>query len=86
MPIGDARDAFSKLLAEVERTHERVTITRHGHAIAVLISAEDLAALEETADLMSSRGAVEAIAEGVAELDAGQEINGADVVARFRRG
>lgn len=86
MPIGDARDAFSKLLAEVERTHERVTITRHGHAIAVLISAEDLAALEETADVIGSPGTAEAIAEGLAELDAGQEIYGPDVVARFRRG
>ena len=47
VPIGDARDSFSKLIAEVELTHERVTITRHGKAVAVVMSAEDLEALEE---------------------------------------
>jgi antitoxin YefM len=86
VPIGDARDSFSKLLAEVERTHERITITRHGKAVAVVISPEDLEALEETADVMSTPGAADAIAEGVAELDAGHEVDGPEVLARFRRG
>lgn len=84
--IGDAGDSFSKLLSEVERTHERVTITRHGKAVAVMISADDLAALEETADVMSTPGATEAIAEGVTELEAGEEVPGPDVLARFQRG
>jgi prevent-host-death family protein len=86
VPIGDARDGFSKLLAEVERTHERVTITRHGKAVAVVISPDDLEALEETAEVMSTPGAAEAIAEGVAELESGQEVAGPEVLARFRRG
>jgi len=47
---------------------------------------EDLEALEETADLMSTPGAEGAIAEGVAELDAGLEVSGAEVLARFVRG
>jgi antitoxin YefM len=86
VPIGDARDSFSRLIAEVELTHERVTITRHGKAVAVVMSAEDLEALEETADVMTTPGAAEAIAEGVAELSAGQEVSGPEVLARFRRG
>jgi prevent-host-death family protein len=86
VPIGDARDSFSKLIAEVELTHERVTITRHGKAVAVVMSAEDLEALEETADMMTTPGAADAIAEGVAELNAGQEVSGPEVLARFRRG
>lgn len=86
VPIGDARDGFSKLLAEVEHTHERVTITRHGRAVAVVLSPDDLAALEETADVMSTPGAAEAIADGVAGLDAGEEVDGPEVLARFRRG
>jgi PHD/YefM family antitoxin component YafN of YafNO toxin-antitoxin module len=51
----------------------------------VVISAEDLAALEETAEVMSTPGAADAIAEGVAQLDAGEEISGPEVLARFRR-
>ncbi|MGH3941155.1 MAG: type II toxin-antitoxin system Phd/YefM family antitoxin, partial [Pseudonocardiaceae bacterium] len=48
LPLGDVRDRLSEVVSEVERTHHRVTITRHGHAAAVLISPDDLAALEET--------------------------------------
>jgi PHD/YefM family antitoxin component YafN of YafNO toxin-antitoxin module len=46
---------------------------------------ENLEALEETADVMSTLGAADAIAEGVAELDSGQEVSGPEVLARFRR-
>jgi prevent-host-death family protein len=86
VPVGDARDSFSRLLAQVERTHERVTITRHGRPVAVMLSAEDLAALEETAEILSHPDTVAAIEEGLAELDAGAGTDGDEITARFRRG
>lgn len=86
MSVGAARDGFSRLLAEVEATHERVTITRHGHAVAVVLSPEDLESLEETLEILSTPGAVAAIAEGDADLDAGRVVDGPEVLARFRRG
>jgi antitoxin YefM len=86
VPVGDARDSFSRLLAQVERTHERVTITRHGNPVAVILAAEDLAALEETAEILSRPDTVAAIQEGLAELDAGGAVDGDQVIARFRRG
>jgi antitoxin YefM len=85
MSVGDARDGFSRLLAEVETTHERVTITRHGHAVAVVLSPDDLESLEETLELLSTPGAFAAIAEGDADLAAGNVVDGAEVLARFRR-
>jgi prevent-host-death family protein len=42
------RTQLSKFVDEVARTHERITITKNGRPPAVLISAEDLEALEET--------------------------------------
>ena len=86
VPVGDARDSFSRLLAQVERTHERVTITRHGRPVAVMLAAEDLAALEETAEILSTPAVLAAVEEGVAELDSGRGIDGDQVTARFRRG
>jgi len=68
------------------RTHERVTITRHGHTAAVLISAEDLAALEETVDILATPGAVDAIAEGLADLAAGRLADNEELRARFAAG
>jgi prevent-host-death family protein len=63
LPFTDARNRLSELVDEVERTHERVEITRHGHAVAVLISPDDLAALEETIDVLSSPEAMRQLVE-----------------------
>ena len=72
VPLGDARDRLSEYVSEVERTHQRVTITRHGHPAAVLISADDLAAIEETLEILGTPGAVEAINEGLADAGIGR--------------
>lgn len=71
VPVGDARNRFSELLDSVERTHERITVTRHGKAVAVMISPDDLESLEETMGLLATPGAVEEIQEGLDEVAAG---------------
>jgi antitoxin YefM len=72
VPIGEAKNRLSEFIAAIERTHERIMITRHGHPAAVLISPEDLADLDETVDILMTTGAPEAIAEGLADLDGGR--------------
>jgi antitoxin YefM len=64
VPVAEAKNRLSEYISEVERTHDRVTITRDGRTAAVLISADDLAALDETVDLLATPSASEAIAEG----------------------
>jgi prevent-host-death family protein len=71
VPFTEARNRLSELIDEVELTHERVKITRHGHAVAILISPDDLAALEETLDVLSSREAVRQLAESRDAIAAG---------------
>ena len=68
LPLADVRNRLSELVAEVEETHGRVTITKHGHPAAVLISPEDLASLEETLDILSDPSAIADIRS--AELEA----------------
>jgi prevent-host-death family protein len=51
----DARNRLAELLDEVERTHDRIEITRHGRIVAVLVSPGYLAALEETVEVLSNR-------------------------------
>jgi prevent-host-death family protein len=53
MPLGTARDKLSALVESVVATHDRVVITRNGQPAAVLISFDDLDALEETVDVLS---------------------------------
>jgi prevent-host-death family protein len=83
VPLGEAKDRLSEYIAGVERTHDRVMITRHGRPAAVLVSPNDLAALEETVDILTTSSAREAIAEGLADLAAGRVADNAAPRARF---
>ncbi len=83
VPLGEVKDRLSEYIAGVERTHDRVTITRHGRPAAVLISPDDLAALEETVDILTTPGSREAIAEGRADLAAGRVADNDALRARF---
>lgn len=83
VPLGEARDRLSEYVADVERTHDRITITRHGHPAAVLISADDLASIEETLDVLGTPGALRAIREGQADAAAGRFTDSEEIKARY---
>lgn len=83
VPLAEAKDRLSEYVAGVERTHDRVVITRHGRPTAVLVSPDDLASLEETVNVLTTPGASEAIAEGLADLDAGLVSDNDALRARF---
>jgi prevent-host-death family protein len=81
VPFTDARNRLSELLDEVERTHDRVEITRHGHAVAVLVSPDDLAALEETVEVLSNRETMRQLAESRAAVEAGDVLDAEELTA-----
>lgn len=83
VPVGDARDHFSELIGEVERTHERVTVTRHGKPVAVVLSPDDLESLEETLDILSQPGALAEIQESWEDIAAGRLVSIEEVRAEF---
>lgn len=85
VPLGEARNRLSQYIAEVEHTHERVTITRHGRPAVVLISADDLSSIEETLELLGTPGARDAIAEGRADAEAGRFVDNDEIKARYGR-
>jgi len=79
------RDHFSEMVERVELHHERVTVTRNGREAAVLISPDDLAALEETIDVLSDPQALADIREADAAYARGDVVRGADAVRNLRR-
>lgn len=83
VPLGDARNHLSEYVADVERTHERVTITRHGRPAAVLISADELASIEETLEVLRTPGAVDAIQQGLADVAAGRFVSNDQIRSRY---
>ncbi|MGH3978939.1 MAG: type II toxin-antitoxin system Phd/YefM family antitoxin [Pseudonocardiaceae bacterium] len=83
VPVGDARDRFSELIADVERTHERVVVTRHGRPVAVVMSPSDLESLEETLDILSDPRALAEIRESADDMAAGRTATIDEVRAEF---
>jgi len=75
VPLGEARDHLSEYVADVQRTHNRVTITRYGQPAAVLISADELASLDETLGILSIPGALEDLRRAEAEIGRGQYVS-----------
>ncbi|MGD0254921.1 MAG: type II toxin-antitoxin system Phd/YefM family antitoxin [Acidimicrobiales bacterium] len=52
LPFSEAKAHLSDLAERVEREHERILVTRNGRPSFVLISPDDLEALEETLDIL----------------------------------
>lgn len=52
IPFSDAKAHLSELADRVEREHERVLVTRNGRPAFVLMSPDDLEALEESLDIL----------------------------------
>jgi len=73
--LSDVRSTLSSVVERVEATHERVTITRNGRPAAVLISPEDLDALEETLDVLSDPGTMRQLRDGEAAVAAGDVLD-----------
>ncbi len=70
---------LSAVVDSVHGTHERVVITRNGSPVAVLISPDDLASLEETVAILSDPEAMEEIRQAEADIAAGELVDLADV-------
>lgn len=73
--LSEAKASLSALVESLERTHEPVTITRHGKAAAVLISPDDLATLMETLAWLSDPGHEAEMAEADAAIEQGRTLS-----------
>lgn len=76
VPLSEAKDQLSALVDEADTTHEVIQITRHGHAAAVLMSADDLESLHETLYALSTPGTVDDLAAARRAYDAGETVSG----------
>jgi len=85
--LAETKAHLSELVARVGDQHERVTVTVHGRPVAVLLSVDDLASLEETIALLSDTAALNALTEADAELarGEGEDQNSLDAAMRARR-
>jgi antitoxin YefM len=83
IPLTEAKAKLNELVDEAVRTHERVTITRHGRPAVVMLSVDDLEAIEETLFWQAQPGVAADVALGRAEADARALSDEAAILRRF---
>ena len=74
IPISDARANLPDLVNKVNKNFDRVTITVNGQPRAILVSAEELESLEETAEILAIPGAKQSVRQGLKQAKKGQGI------------
>lgn len=84
VPLSEAKDKLSAIVEQAERTHEIVTITRHGRPAAVLMAADDLESLQETLFWLSQPGIREDIDAAQRDVTAGKTTGADELRAEFR--
>lgn len=70
LPLSEVKSRLSEIADEVDRTHERVHVTRNGRDYVVLMASEDLESLEATLELLSDPQGLDEIRHGEAEIAA----------------
>lgn len=83
LSLAEIKANLSKVVDRVEGRHERVTLTRNGRPAAVLISPEDLQALEDTLDILSNPEAIQEIEKARKEIARGKGVSADELRARY---
>ncbi len=83
LPLAEVKAKFSEMVDRVEQQHERITVTRNGRPAAVLMSAEELEALEDTLELLSDPSAMAGIEEARLDVRAGRVVSADELRARY---
>jgi prevent-host-death family protein len=79
LPLSEVKARLSEIAEEVDRTHERVHVTRNGRAYVVLVSAADLDSMEATLELLADQAAMVRVRDAEAAVAAGEVTTGEEM-------
>jgi prevent-host-death family protein len=85
LPLSDVKARFSEIADEVDRTHDRVLITRNGKEYVVLMSVEDLESLEATLELLADPAAQRRLRQSHRDIAAGRVLDAEVLRAAMER-
>ena len=72
LPLSEAKARLSELAEEVDRTHERVLVTKNGRDYVVVMSVDGLESIEATLELLADPEAQERVRRSQAEVARGE--------------
>jgi len=71
LPLSEVKARLSEIAEDVDRTHERVRVTRNGRDYVVIMSVDDLESMEATIELLSDPAALAQLREAETSIAAG---------------
>jgi prevent-host-death family protein len=84
LPLSEVKARLSEIAEEVDRTHDRVHVTRNGREYIVLLSAADLASLEATLELLTDEAGMARLHEAETAVAAGDVTTGEEMAELMR--
>jgi antitoxin YefM len=75
LSLSEAKAKLSEVAEEVDRTHERVLITKNGREYVVVMSVQDLESIEATLELLADAEAQDRVREARQEIERGEFLN-----------
>jgi len=85
IPLSEVKARLSEIADEVDRTHERVHVTRNGREYVVLLSAEDLDSLEATIELLADEAGMERVRQAEADVANGDATMGDEMAELMKQ-
>jgi antitoxin YefM len=83
LPLAEIKARLSEIVDRVQGQHERIVLTRNGRPAAVLISPDDLEALEETLELLADSDALREIEQGRQEIARGESVTAEELRDKY---
>jgi antitoxin YefM len=83
LPLAEIKAHLSEIVDRVEHEHDRVVLTRNGRAAAVIVSPEDLEALEDTLELLSDPMALKEIDRARQDVARGKVVTAEELRAKY---
>jgi antitoxin YefM len=74
LPFSEVKARLSEVADRVEREHDRILVTRNGRPSFVLLSPDDLAALEETLEILQDDELLESLRTSRRQAAAGETV------------
>lgn len=74
---------LSEIVDRVELQHDRIVLTRNGKAVTVLVSPDELEALEDTVELLSDPKAMKAINKARKDVSLGKVLNADELKIKY---
>lgn len=84
MPLAEVKAHLSEVISRVNGQHERVTVTVHGKASAVIMSPNDLERLEETIAVLADETLIRDLTASEVDLAAGRVEDADSLAAAIR--